>query len=475
MKNNLPLQDYLREIEFPTIWCPGCGHGIVTKAAIRAIAKLGLDKNDVLAVSGIGCSARAPAYCDFNSVQTTHGRAIAFATGMKMHRPDLHALLFLGDGDCAAIGGNHFLHAAKRNIDLTVIVMNNNIYGMTGGQGSPTTPFMSNTTTTPFGNVEPELKLCEVAMAAGATFVARTTAYHVNQIAAFIERGLKNKGFSLIEVIDPCPTGFGRRNKFKTPVAMYEWLRDAAVSVEKAKNMSEEELEGRIITGVFKDITRPEYISEYEKMSERAQKQIKPADDYLEVIPDEIREALERYEIRLTGSGGQGLVLAGIMLAEATIKQGRNAVHSQSYGPEARGGASRSEVVLSDGDINFPEVIAPDVLLAMTQQAADKFSPGVKPEGIILLDSTFVAQAPEVDATKVFCYPITGFARERLGNPLVGNVLALGILARLTGKMSLAALESTVRARVPAGVVDLNVKALQEGYAIGEQLIAQSK
>ncbi|MGI6574891.1 MAG: 2-oxoacid:acceptor oxidoreductase family protein [bacterium] len=122
------------------------------------------------------------------------------------------------------------------------------------------------------------------------------------------------------------------------------------------------------------------------------------------------------------------------MLAEATIKQGRNAVHSQSYGPEARGGASRSEVVLSDGDINFPEVIAPDVLLAMTQQAADKFSPGVKPEGIILLDSTFVAQAPEVDATKVFCYPITGFARERLGNPLVGNVLALGILARLTGK-----------------------------------------
>src|SRR5208283_4929764 len=155
MKNKPQINDYLRTTDFPTIWCPGCGHGIILKATLRAIAELEIDKDDVIAVSGIGCSARTPAYADFNSIQTTHGRALAFATGIKLQRPDKHVILFLGDGDCTAIGGNHLIHAARRNIDLTVILMNNMIYGMTGGQVSPTTPIEMYSSTTPFGNIEP--------------------------------------------------------------------------------------------------------------------------------------------------------------------------------------------------------------------------------------------------------------------------------------------------------------------------------
>lgn len=231
---NIDVESYLRNNAFPTIWCPGCGHGIVLKASIRAMQKMGWKKDEVIAVSGIGCSSRAPSYVDFCSIQTTHGRAIAFATGMKMSKPNMNVVLYLGDGDCCAIGGNHLIHAAKRNLDMTVIVMNNHIYGMTGGQVSPTTEYMAYTATSVYGNIEPELDVCGVAAAAGASFVARTTAYHVPQMMSLMEAAMKNKGFSLIEVVDPCPTSYGRRNKFKNPVAMYEQLRDNAVSVERA-------------------------------------------------------------------------------------------------------------------------------------------------------------------------------------------------------------------------------------------------
>lgn len=464
MTDSLKINDYLRKSEFPTIWCPGCGHGIVTKAAIRAIAKLGWDKDDVLAVSGIGCSARTPAYLDFNSIQTTHGRAIAFATGMKMHRPDKKVVLFLGDGDCSAIGGNHLIHAARRNIDLTVIVMNNYIYGMTGGQCSPTTPTKSRSTTTVYGNVDRQLDLCEVAKAAGATFVARTTAYHVNELASLIEKGLKNKGFSFIECLTPCPTGYGNRNKMGNPVALYDWLRNAAINSEKAKNLSAEELKEKVMVGVLKETQEAEYIDSYEQMMAEAQKNAEEEREFLDLMKvPEAAQKLDRFEMRLSGSGGQGLILAGIMLSEAAIRQGKKAVHSQSYGPEARGGASRSEVILSDDEINFPEVICPDVLLAMTQQSYDKFAGNLQPGGVILVDSTFVKANKSVDA-KVYSFPITEIANT-LGNVKVANVVALGMLARISGLFSLEVLEKSVLARVPEKVKEINQKALRQGYA----------
>ncbi len=470
MANKPDISNFLREMEFPTIWCSGCGHGIVVKAAIRAIAKQGWANDDVLAVSGIGCSARSPAYCDYNSIQTTHGRAIAFATGMKLHRPDMLTVLFLGDGDCTAIGGNHFMHAAKRNIDMTVIIMNNHIYGMTGGQVSPTTPFMGNSTTTPFGNLEPELDVCKIAEAAGATYVARTTAYHVNQMMNVIEKGLLNKGFSVIECLSPCPTGYGRKNKFPTAVSMYESLRDLAVPVEKAKQMSEKEMESRFAVGVLKQSSRPEFTSEYNNMLKRCKSMRKDTRNFLEIVTEPGEKTVKRSEIRLTGSGGQGLILAGIMMAEAGIRQGKNAVHTQSYGPEARGGASRSEVIIGDEEIYFPEVFSPDILLAMTQQASDKYAKTIKAGGLILVDSTFVSELPDVNA-KVYQFPITEAVVNKLGKAVVANVVALGMLARFTDVIQIETLKKAILSNVPEAAKELNLEAVQAGYDWADKLL----
>ncbi|MDP2793011.1 MAG: thiamine pyrophosphate-dependent enzyme, partial [Sulfurisoma sp.] len=169
----------LRMERMPHIWCPGCGHGSITGALVRAIERLRLDKNKVVIVSGIGCSSRAVGYLDFDTLHTAHGRAIAYATGIKLSRPDLHVIVMTGDGDCSAIGGNHFIHAARRNIGITTIVMNNNIYGMTSGQYSPMTPKGMLGTTAPYGNVERPFDLCKLAIAAGATYVGRGTSYHI--------------------------------------------------------------------------------------------------------------------------------------------------------------------------------------------------------------------------------------------------------------------------------------------------------
>ena len=196
--------DYFRKERLPHIWCPGCGHGTVTGALIRAIDKLGLDKNNIVLVSGIGCSSRAVGYLDFDTLHTTHGRALAFATGVKHANPNLKVIVMTGDGDCTAIGGNHFIHAARRNIDITTIIMNNSIYGMTSGQYSPTTPHGMLGTTAPYGNVEYEFDVCELAKAAGASYVARATSYHVTLLTDLIEKALMNKGFSVVEALTQC-------------------------------------------------------------------------------------------------------------------------------------------------------------------------------------------------------------------------------------------------------------------------------
>lgn len=464
---------YLRTAEFPSIWCPGCGHGIISQAAIRAIEQLGWNKDDVYAVSGIGCSARTPAYMDFNSIQTTHGRALTFATGMKMFRPEKKVILFLGDGDCASIGGNHLIHAARRNIDLTVIVMNNYIYGMTGGQCSPTTPHSCRTSTTTYGNIDRELKICDVAMAAGATYVARSTAYHAPQLPALIKQGIANKGFSLIEVISPCPTGFGARNHYRIATEMYDKLRDMSVPVEKAGSMSKDELKDKIITGVLKNEPEAEYIDKYEEMVRGIQASGESFElEGIEVAAATENKPIERYECCLSGFGGQGLILAGIILSAAMIRQNKYAIHNQSYGPEARGGASRSDVIISDNNISYPEVTNPDFLLAMTQDSFNKFAKTVKKGGTILCDSTYVKSTP-VEGVNCFEYPITTCAKDTLGDIKTANVIALGILTALAGFVSKDAMEYTVMTRLPARVKELNKKAFDIGYEQGVQLITQ--
>lgn len=240
-------------------------------ALIRAIDRIGLEKNDVALVSGIGCSGRMPVYMDFNTMHTTHGRALAFATGLKIARPDMKVITIMGDGDAVAIGGNHFIHAARRNIGIVAIVINNAIYGMTGGQYSPTTPVGAKAATAPYGNIEPEMPICEVAKAAGAIFVARSTVYHAVELDRFIEQAIRKNGFSVVEAVSYCPTTYGRMNKLGTTVDMMRQLKDNSVSLSAAEKLSLEERENKIVRGVLHDIEKPEYTQLYDQLIKQAQ------------------------------------------------------------------------------------------------------------------------------------------------------------------------------------------------------------
>jgi len=269
MAEMIDYDQYLRLGKLPHIWCTGCGHGIVLKSMLGAIDRLGLQKDDVAMVSGIGCSSRAPGYVDFNTLHTTHGRAIAFATGVKMARPDMKVIVVTGDGDATAIGGNHFIHAARRNIDLTVVLFNNWIYGMTGGQVSPTTPLASHATTAPFGNPEPSFDISGLAIAAGASYVARGTVTNPVKLSQMIEKGIKKKGFALIEALSPCPTAYGRQNKMGKPIDQMIWIKDNAIDIQRAKGMAADELTGKFVTGILTDVEKPEYTDLYRQMIER--------------------------------------------------------------------------------------------------------------------------------------------------------------------------------------------------------------
>ena len=265
------IHKYLRhDKKFPHVWCPGCGNGVILGSLIRAIDKLGLTKDEIVLASGIGCSGRMPVYVNFNTIHTTHGRALTFATGIKLAKPSLTVITVMGDGDATAIGGNHFIHAARRNLDLTAIIINNQIYGMTGGQFSPTTPYGSNAITAPYGHIEQAFSIAELAVTAGAAFVGRGTVYHVKLLDKLIEAAVLKRGFSVVEIISNCHIQFGRRNEMGNPVTMLEWMRDNAVTVEKAEKMIPEELENKFTIGVLADEEKPVYTEEYDKIRDRA-------------------------------------------------------------------------------------------------------------------------------------------------------------------------------------------------------------
>jgi len=265
------IHKYLRhDKKFPHVWCPGCGNGIVLGALIRAIDRLGLEKDDIVLASGIGCSGRMPVYVDFNTLHTTHGRALTFATGIKLANPGLTVMTVMGDGDATAIGGNHFIHAARRNLDLTAIIINNQIYGMTGGQSSPTTPYGSFSSTAAYGHIEHAFSIAELAVTAGAAFVARCTVYHAQLLENVIEKSINKKGFGVVEVLSNCHIQYGRRNQMRDPVAMMTWFKEHAVTVDKAREMKDAELKGKFTIGVLADQEKPVYTEEYLKIRERA-------------------------------------------------------------------------------------------------------------------------------------------------------------------------------------------------------------
>lgn len=266
---------YLRHSKkFPNMWCAGCGNGIVLGAIVRAVDSLELDKNDVAMISGIGCTGRMPVYVDFSTMHTTHGRALAFATGLKMVRPNMKVIAVMGDGDALAIGGNHFIHAARRNIGLTAIIVNNDAYGMTGGQYSPTTPIGVLAATAPYGHIEQPFPITDLAKAAGASFVARSTVYHVRELEKYIKRAIDKDGFSLVEATSYCHTTIGRINRWGTAPDMMRRLKEQSVSIRQAEGMSAEEKRDKIVRGVFVDRDIEEYTKLYDQVIERAQEEV---------------------------------------------------------------------------------------------------------------------------------------------------------------------------------------------------------
>ena len=218
-----------------TLWCPGCSNGTITRALIDAILGLELDPQKVVVVAGIGCSGRISAYLDYSTVHTAHGRALAVATGVKAADPSLEVIVAMGDGDSSAIGGNHFIHAARRNVDLTALVFNNSIYGMTGGQMSPTTHMGDKSTTSVYGNVEPAFDLCELAHAAGATYVARGTSWAYQQLVNVIAGGIAHRGFSMVEAMATCPTYYGRFNLTADPAEFLLSQKEHAVPAAEVR------------------------------------------------------------------------------------------------------------------------------------------------------------------------------------------------------------------------------------------------
>lgn len=269
----MSVYDYVKEDQFPLFTCPGCTHGTVINSFVRAADELKIDRSKTVLVCAIGCAGRTPTYLDFNVLRVTHGRALPFATGIKLARPDVKVVVFMGDGDALAIGGNHFIHAARRNIDMTALVFRNEIYGMTGGQYSPTTPLGGKATTAPYGMIEPTFDTCKLAASAGATYVARGDVYNLANLDAIMKKALQHKGFSMIEALTSCPTQFGRRNKVADPAKMVERIKNMVVTKAAAEKMSPEELAGKFITGEFVNERKVELTERYATLLDTTQRE----------------------------------------------------------------------------------------------------------------------------------------------------------------------------------------------------------
>lgn len=267
---NQSIEKYLRQDRMPHIWCSGCGIGPAVSCFLRAIDRAEIDPNKIALVSGIGCTGRVAGYVKLDSFHTTHGRAIPFATGLKLAKPELKVVVFSGDGDLVAIGGNHLIHAARRNIDMTVICVNNFNYGMTGGQVGPTSPLEARTTTTPYGNFEPPFNLPYLASASGASYVARWTVLHLRELERAITEAMIKPGFSFIDVIAPCPPIYGRMNKMPLPMDSMRYYQEKTI-IRHGADPKEADitLNGPILAGKFVDIERPTFQDQLNHVSSK--------------------------------------------------------------------------------------------------------------------------------------------------------------------------------------------------------------
>lgn len=268
MNKKHPLVSSLREEILPTVFCPGCGGGTVLNVYARALDELGIDPKNIVSVTGIGCSSWIPSpYYKADTLHVLHGRAIAFATGVKIKKPDMKVFVIAGDGDLGAIGGNHLIHAARRNIDLTVFLINNSIYAMTGGQVAPSTPPGVKSTTTPYGNPEPVFDFTRLVVAAGAAYGARWTTYHVFSLLKAMKKAITKKGFSFVEIISQCPVSYGKIVGKRTASDFLSLYKKSAINIIRASSLSEEELKDKIVVGEFIDRDRKEFTESLRKIN----------------------------------------------------------------------------------------------------------------------------------------------------------------------------------------------------------------
>jgi len=484
-----PMDDLLRTERLPHIWCPGCGLGTALSCFTSALARSGLNMDKVAIVSGIGCTGRVAGYLRLDGFHTTHGRAIPFATGLKLANDDLKVVVFSGDGDLIAIGGNHFIHAARRNMDLTVICVNNFNYGMTGGQMGPTTPTDARTSTSPRGNLEHPFNIPNLAAAAGATYVARWTVLHARRLERSIHKALLRPGFSVVEVISPCPTLYGRFNRAQYGSDMMAYYHQKAVIHHDAKpGQVDIELGGEIICGEFVDIERPTFQDQLQEVFgelrpsedlgllhrpsaeaatsfevEVALKEKEPTAAPARVEPLSVAGA-DRVEVRLGGFGGQGIILSGKIVGKAAaLYDGREVTLTQSYGPESRGGACSTALIISDSAIPYPHVTRPTVVALMSQEAYTTYYGQVVEGGLLVIDADLVE--PDLAAGQhVVAIPATRIAEQELGRRIVANIVMLGALTALTEVVSKEAMHKAVLDSVPKGTEELNMKAFSRGY-----------
>jgi 2-oxoglutarate ferredoxin oxidoreductase subunit beta len=501
-----PMDDLLRTERLPHIWCPGCGLGTALSCFTSALMRSGLDLDKVSIVSGIGCTGRVAGYLRLDGFHTTHGRAIPFATGLKLANDELKVIVFSGDGDLIAIGGNHFIHAARRNMDLTVICVNNFNYGMTGGQMGPTTPTEGRTSTSPRGNLEHPFNIPNLAAAAGATYVARWTVLHARRLERSIHKALLRPGFSVVEVISPCPTLYGRFNRAEYGTDMMEYYHQKAVIRHDAQPWEVDiGLGGEIICGEFVDTERPTFQDRLgEKFGE-----LRPSEDLgllhrppveleapcgveltrveLPALPSEAAARLAAtiseapcvegvggtLQVRLCGFGGQGIILAGkITGAGVALYDQREVTLTQSYGPESRGGACSAALIVSDNPILYPHVTRPCVMVAMSQEAYATYHGQLAEGGVLLIDTDLVEPDPGADQ-QVVPIPATRIAEQELGRRIVANIVMLGALAALTRVVSKEALRQAILDSVPRGTEELNMKAFQMGYGYARGMVGE--
>jgi 2-oxoglutarate ferredoxin oxidoreductase subunit beta len=502
-----PMDELLRTERLPHIWCPGCGLGTALSCFTSALMRSGLDLDKVAIVSGIGCTGRVAGYLRLDGFHTTHGRAIPFATGLKLANRDLKVVVFSGDGDLIAIGGNHFIHAARRNMDLTVICVNNFNYGMTGGQVGPTTPTEARTSTSPRGNLEHPFNIPSLAAAAGATYVARWTVLHARRLEKSIHKALLKPGFSVVEAVSPCPTLYGRFNRARYGSDMMEYYHQKAIIRHHVQPWEADiELGGEIVCGEFLDIERPTFLDRLQEMFG----DLRPSEELvlLNRPPVELEAPFEvgarigelpapspeaaairleapvsgaardeveakSVEVQLCGFGGQGIILAGrIAGAGAALHDGREVTLTQSYGPESRGGACGTALIISDGAILYPHITRPSVMVAMSQEAYTTYHGQLTEGGVLLIDADLVEPDPTA-GQQVIPIPATRIAEQELGRRIVANIVMLGALTALTKVVSREAMRQAVLDSVPKGTEELNMRAFQMGYDCARGMVGE--